>query len=393
MKILFLSTLYSSPHQPGKSPGNTRILKAMRLYADVEVMAPLPYYPGPLVKGIPALHAMAQVPDREYDDDGSVIHHPRTLHLPKVGRALYAGLFGASLVAPFVKLVRERKYDAMLSAWAYPDGTAAVALGKLLRLPTVVRVMGSDINDYAQKPYRRPQIAWAMKGADRVIAVSNHLKGEVEKLGARPERVVWVPTGVDTTKFFPVARNEARDKIGADRTGPLIVVPGRLAPEKGVNFFLDAFVHLDKSVRAVLVGDGGERPKLVEQAKRLGIADRVTFAGFQSEAHMHLYYSAADLVCLPSLEEGWPDALMEGFACGCPVVASDVGGVSEILGLTGSGVMAPPGDARGLAAALGEGLARHWDRHDIVETMKKHTLDITARAYVDVLRDAARRDA
>ncbi len=391
MKILFLSTLYSSPHQPGKSPGNTRILRAMRPYCDIEVMAPLPYYPERLARRVPSLRDTVSVPRTEYDDDGSVILHPRTLHLPKVGRALYAGLFGVSVLAPLRKLVRERKYDAMLTAWAYPDGTAAVALGRLLGVPTVVRVMGSDINDYAQKPYRRPQIAWAMRRADRVIAVSNHLKGEVEKLGADPARVVWVPTGVDTTKFFPKDRDEVRRELGVPDDAKLVLVPGRLAPEKGVTYFLDALAKLDASVRAVLVGDGGERPKLEEQAKRLGLGQRVSFAGFQPEARMHRFYSAADLVCLPSLEEGWPDALMEGFACGCPVVASDVGGVSEILGLTGAGLMAPPGDPEGLASALERGLARAWDRGAIAESMQRHTLDQTARAYVDVLRDAARR--
>jgi glycosyltransferase involved in cell wall biosynthesis len=391
VKILFLSTLYSSAHQPGKSPGNTRILRAMRQYADIEVMAPLPYYPERLVRGVPHLHAMASVPRQEYDDDGTIILHPRTLHLPKVGRALYAGLFGVSLLAPLAKLVRERKYDAMLSAWANPDGTAAVALGKVLGLPTVVRVMGSDINDYAQKPYRRPQIAWAMRAADRVIAVSNHLKGEVEKLGARPERVVWVPTGVDATKFFPVEKAKAREAIGFAGDGPLVLVPGRLAPEKGVTHFVDALSKLDAGVRAILVGDGSERPALEAQAKALGLGDRLVFAGFQPEAKMHLYYSAADLVCLPSLEEGWPDALMEGFACGTPFVASDVGGVSEIGGLTGAGITAPAGDAPRLAEALREGLGRAWDRAKIVETMKQHTIDVTARAYVDVIRAAAGR--
>lgn len=389
MKILFLSTLYSSPHQPGKSPGNTRILRAMRKYADIEVMAPIPYYPTTVAQRFPSLSELATVPRNEYDDDGSVILHPRTLHLPRFGRALYAGLFGASLLGPLARLARKRRYDAMLSAWAYPDGTAAVGLGRLLGLPTAVRVMGSDINDYAHRPYRRPQIAWAMRSADRVIAVSQHLKREVEKLGARPERVIWVPTGIDSTKFFAVDRKEARRALGITHDLPIVIVPGRLSREKGVNFFVDAMAKVGGESKAILVGDGGERASLTEQVSKVGLGERVEFAGFQPEARMHLYYSAADLVCLPSLEEGWPDALMESFACGCPFVASDVGGVSEIAALTGAGILAQPGDASDLARALKEGLARNWDRGALVESMRDHTLDRTARAYVDTLRDAA----
>jgi glycosyltransferase involved in cell wall biosynthesis len=387
MRALFLSTLYSSPTQPGKSPGNTRILHAMRRYADIEVVAPLPFYPEPAARRYPSLHAVTKVPLHEYDEDGSTVHHPRTLHVPRFARALYATLFGASLIGPVANLHRKRRFDALLSAWAYPDGTAAVAIGRALSIPTVVRVMGSDINDYAQKPYRRPQIAWAMRSAARVIAVSNHLKGEVEKLGARPDRVLWIPTGVDATRFFPIDRTVARREIGAVEGAPLIVVPGRLAPEKGVAFFLEALARVP-TARAVLVGDGLDRTRLEVLASSLGIASRVVFAGFQREAQMRLYYSAADLVCLPSLEEGWPDVLMESFACGCPAVASDVGGVSEILALTGGGILVKPGDPNDLARRLGEGLSRRWDRAGIACAMKEHTIDRTAREYVAALESA-----
>ncbi len=390
MRVLFLSTLYSSPYQPGKSPGNTRILHAMRRYADVEVMAPLHYFPERAVRGFPSLSAMAKVPRVEFDDDGSTVHHPRSIHLPRFGRAFYAGLFGASVAIPVMRLHASRHFDALLSAWAYPDGTAAVAIGKALGIPTIVRVMGSDINDYAQKPYRRPQIAWAMRQADRVIAVSNHLKSEVEALGAEPARVVWVPTGVDTTRFFPIDRAAARRELGEPADTPLIVVPGRLAPEKGVRFFLEALAKLPQA-RAVLVGDGSERPQLEAQASALAIHDRLVFAGFQSEAKMRTYYSAADLVCLPSLEEGWPDVLMESFACGCPVVASDVGGVSEIIGLTGGGILAPPAEPARLAERLKEALARPWDRPSLARAMETRTIDATARAYAEVIAAALRR--
>lgn len=390
MKIVFLSTLYSSPEHPGRSPGNTRILRAMRKHCDVTLVVPIPYYPEPLVRKHPALHALATASTIERDVDGNDIFHPRTLHLPKVGRALYAGLFATSLLAPLRRLHAEHRFDAMLTAWAYPDGTGAVALGKALGIPTVVRVMGSDINDYAHKPWRRPQIKWAMQKADRVIAVSNHLKGEVEKLGAEPHKVVFVPTGVDRTRFSPRDRAEARRELGIDHDDPIVVIPGRLAPEKGVHFFLDALATLPGHVRGILVGDGPDRAKLEAQAQALGVEGRVTFAGFEPEARMPLYYSAADVACLASLEEGWPDALMEAFSCGCPVVASDVGGVPEIIALTGEGLTAEPGNPRSLAASLGRALETKIDRAALAEKMNQHTLDQTAERYVATLRDATR---
>jgi glycosyltransferase involved in cell wall biosynthesis len=110
--------------------------------------------------------------------------------------------------------------------------------------------------------------------------------------------------------------------------------------------------------RLVVVGDGAQRRELEQEVRRRGLRERVRFDGFQPEARMPLYYSAADLSCLPSLAEGWPDALMESFACGCPAVASAVGGVPEIMALTGAGLTVPPASPDALAGALEAVLAR-----------------------------------
>ena len=122
---------------------------------------------------------------------------------------------------------------------------------------------------------------------------------------------------------------------------------------------------------------------------KYAIAGRVTFAGFQPEARMKTYYAAADLVALPSLEEGWPDVLTESFACGCPWVASDVGGVRDILALTGSGLVVPAGNRAALAASLRTALSRDWDREATAKKMEQWTLDTTARAYVATCEKAA----
>ncbi len=390
MRLLFLSALYSSPMQPQRGVGNARILHAMRAHAELQVVTPLPWYPERLVRGYPGLHAIAQVPGEERDDDGSIVLHPRVAHLPRVGRALYAGLYAASLLLPLRAIARRFRPDALLSAWAYPDGTAAAALGRALGLPTVCRVMGSDINDYAQQPWRRPQIAWAMRRTGRIIAVSRALGEECVRLGVARERIDYVPTGVDRARFHPLDRAASRRELGLAPAQKVVVVPGRLAPEKGVAHFIETWAALDPSWKAILVGAGPSGPELRAQAGRLGLGpERLVFAGFQPEGRMRTYYSAADLVCLPSFEEGWPDVLTESFACGCPWVASDVGGVRDILALAGSGLVVPPRDRAALGAALREALARDWDRARTAATMERHTLDETARAYVESCRRAA----
>ena len=378
MKILFLSDLYSTPQAPRRGVANARIVHAMRAEANIEVMSPVPWYPEVVARRVPALEPLVTLPAVEHDGDGSPVAHPRRLHIPKVFSA-QAVLYALSVATPLRAAVRRFRPDVLLTAWAFPDATAAVALAKLLRLPVVVRTMGSDINDYAHRPARRPQIALALRHADRVIAVSHALGGEVRKLGV--ERVVVIPTGVDTNRFYRV--HGARAQLALPTHARLVVVPSRLAPEKGITHFVDALATLPSDVHGVLVGDGPEQPRLEEQAARLGVRDRLHFAGFQPEERMKIYDSAADVVCLPSLEEGWPNVLMEAAACGCPAVASDVGGVEEIVALPDGGLTAPAGDSVTLGGVLRDALNRPWDRDAIRRRVEGHTLAHTAHRYVE----------
>ena len=295
MRILFLSALYSSPALPEAGVGNGRILRAMRPHADLRVVAPLPWYPAVVARRSERLATIVRAPREERDDDGSLIWHPRIAHIPRFGRALYPALYAGSLVAPLRREVARFRPDVLLSAWAYPDGTAAAALGKALGLPTVLRVMGSDINDFGQRRWRRPQISWALRATTRVIAVSRALGVECEKLGADGGRIDYVPTGVDGAKFHPVDRAVARAELGLPPVGDarIVVVPGRLSAEKGVLVFLDAWRRCDPSWRAVLVGDGPQRGEIEARVAERGPGDRGTRGGFQPRARQKGYYSAA----------------------------------------------------------------------------------------------------
>ncbi|RMH38128.1 MAG: glycosyltransferase family 4 protein [Deltaproteobacteria bacterium] len=392
MRILFLSALYSSAARPQAGVGNGRIVRAMRPHAALRLVVPVPWYPEIAARRSPRLRAERAVPREEIDDDGSAILHPRIAHIPRVGRSLYPALYAASLARTLRREVDRFRPDAILTAWAYPDGVAAVALGRHLGLPVVMRVMGSDINDYAQQALRRPQIAWGVRHAARIIAVSRALADECGTLGAASDRIDYVPTGVDRAVFHPVDRDDARRQLGLPPVGDarVVVVPGRLSPEKGVLVFLDAWRQCDPSWRAVLVGDGPQRADIERRIAELGLGDRVQLAGFQPESRMKLYYAAADAACLPSFEEGWPDVLVESFACGCPWVASDVGGVADVLALTGAGYLVPPRDPGALAARLRDALARTWDRAAIARAMDPYTLDETAQRYVESCARAAR---
>jgi teichuronic acid biosynthesis glycosyltransferase TuaC len=389
VKVLFVSSLCSTPLLPDRSPGNARVLRALRRLVPCRMIVPVRYYPSFAGRLRPALRPLIEVPRVERDGEGTEILHPRVVHVPAVGRSLYGGLYAASLYATLRAEVQRFGPDVLLSAFAYPDGAAMVALGAMLGLPVVIRAMGGDIHEAPKGRLRRAQIAWALARA-RTIAVSPAMGREIEALGAPAAQVSVIPTGVDTDVFHPVERTAARAELGLPADGPVLVAPARLSWEKGLAHLLDALPRVRAAAPPwlLLVGEGAERGALEAQAARLGIAARVRFEGWQPEARMRLYYGAADLACLPSLNEGWPDALMESFACGCPVVASRVGGVPDIVALTGAGILVEPGDPEALAAALGDGLGRSWPRAETARIMLGHTLARTAERYLAVCEAA-----
>lgn len=138
-------------------------------------------------------------------------------------------------------------------------------------------------------------------------------------------------------------------------SGKRILFVGRLAAVKGVSVLLEAFARVAArhgEARLTLVGDGPDRRRLEAEAARLGIAAQVVFAGYRSQQEVAESLSAADVFVLPSFAEGVPVVLMEAMAARLPVVATRVGGVSELVEDGVSGVTVPPGDADSLAAAL-----------------------------------------
>src|SRR5262249_49337345 len=154
---------------------------------------------------------LARVPNRE-TIGGLAVSHPRTLFIPRLALAAWGPLYAAS-IAPLLAPYRD-KVDVVLGAWAYPDGFAAVIAARLLRVPCVVNLHGSDINIIAKQPGPRRMTAWALPRATRIVAVSRPLVDEVIALGVPRDRVALVMNGVDGDLFQPRDRDAARRELG-----------------------------------------------------------------------------------------------------------------------------------------------------------------------------------
>jgi glycosyltransferase involved in cell wall biosynthesis len=213
-----------------------------------------------------------------------------------------------------------------------------------------------------------------------VAADAPHVAVMVERaLGVFP-RVVM--NGVDTERFAPRDRQAARAALGLPQAARVIGIAARLERVKGVDVAISALPAIPGAL-LVIAGEGGEAAALEAQARALGVADRVRFLGLVED--MPGFYAACDLVCLPSRNEGLPLAALEAQACGVPLVAARVGGMSAACDPASARLVAPE-DAVALAGAIVAALAGlHCDPRPFV--LRQASLAAAARAYLDLIAE------
>jgi glycosyltransferase involved in cell wall biosynthesis len=146
----------------------------------------------------------------------------------------------------------------------------------------------------------------------------------------------------------------------------------------------------DPDVRLALVGDGVMRGELAELVRSAGLAERTHMPGGIAPTEVARWIGAADVLTLPSWSEGYPNVLVESLACGRPVVATDVGGTSEIVNVS-NGLLIPPRDPEALASALTRALDARWD-HDAIAAAARRSWDDVARETLAVCEQIARPD-
>jgi glycosyltransferase involved in cell wall biosynthesis len=196
-----------------------------------------------------------------------------------------------------------------------------------------------------------------LRDADRIIAVSGATKDYVLSLGANPKKVKVLHNGVDLVKFRPRAekKEEMRRKLGIPQNAFVVLTVRRLVYKNGVDTLIEgANIAIKKNPRIVFlaVGKGPDSDGVKLRIRQLGIEDNFKLAGFVSDADLPSYYNAADLFVLPSKSgEGLPLVALEAMATALPVIATDVGGIREVL-RDDYGKLVPPNQPEQLAKAV-----------------------------------------
>jgi teichuronic acid biosynthesis glycosyltransferase TuaC len=383
LRVLAITKIFPNAAEPLSAPFNRQQFAALAKRCDLEVMATIPWFPGAgLVAKWSSAGKLAAVPRRDRIADISV-SHPRTLFVPRLAHGAWGPLYAAS-IAPVMRQYRG-KVDVVLGSWAYPDGFAAVIAARLLGVPCVVKLHGSDINVMAKLATPRRLTAWALSRAARVVAVSRALADEVAALGVPRDQIVVVMNGVDAELFRPRDRAAARKELGLP-SGPLALYVGNLKEEKGVLDLAQAWPLVVRDLpdaTLAIVGGGPLRPAL-----EAALPPRAKLHGPQPLAAIPTWIAACDVLVLPSHVEGTPNVVLEALACGRRVVASAVGGVPDVITSPTLGTLVPPRTPEAFAAALTEALRTPYAAEEVAALGARGGWEASAAALHAVLAAA-----
>ncbi len=286
--------------------------------------------------------------------------------LPNLKKSLLARLQLPFLVVSELfalwKVARKEKPDIIHAHWILPQGFVAALIGRLLGIPVVVTAHAGDV--FPLKNFLFGVLSrFSTNAAAAVTVNSSYTKAAVAKI-SKLQDIKVIPMGVDLKLFSSATLSAAaavRKKCGIGNNGRMLLFVGRLAEKKGVSYLIAAMKDVIKAFpncKLVVVGEGPEKAALVQQSQQLGLSENVVFVGSIPNSGLPPFYRAADVFVLPSIIDGRGDTeglgvvLLEAIAAGTPVVASDVGGIPDIVVHNRTGLLVGQKSPEALAAAI-----------------------------------------
>lgn len=384
MRILTFTTLYPNGRQPAHGIFVENRLRHLVAGGDMasRVVAPVPWFPW-TNRCFGRYAALAAVPVVE-ERGGIVVHHPRYLQVPKIGMTLAPTLLYAATRRLARRLLAAEDFDLIDAHYFYPDGVAAILLGREMGKPVVITARGSDLSLFPRYALPRRQIVWAARRAAGLVTVCQALKMALVDLGIPPQSVRVLRNGVDLTLFHPGDREEARRRLAVSpRT---LVSVGLLIPRKGHDVVIRALARLP-DVSLLIVGEGPERPALERLVRQMDLSGRVRFLGRVPHAELPMVYRAADALVLASSREGWANVLLEAMACGTPVVASPVWGNVEVVAAPAAGLIAAGRTPEAIGWAIERLLAQPPRRADTRAYAEAFSWEATTIGQQELFRE------
>ncbi len=386
-KVALISSNFPQRHAADRGLFIQHTARALAARVGLKVFCPVASYPD--WRCFQPRRYLYAAPDGSYAPAGTDTEYVVYRAFPLITRPLNY----LSIYRRLMPRLRRLRPDLLLAYGIYPEGLAATLAARELGIPAVLGSRGSDLHSIPG-PLVRTLTRRALRLASKILTVSEDLHSRAIAMGVWPERVHTIRNGCDTAIFHQRSRAAARSALGIQVDMRMVLFAGRFQPVKGLPDLVDAFARLASSypkLRLVLAGEGRLKPDIQARADRCGVLDRVHFPGVCSPDRIAEWMAAADVFCLPSHSEGCPNVILEALSCGRPVVATNAGGIPELVNQTNA-ILVPPRDPAALSRAMGAALERTWDEAAIARHSVRSWDDVAAET-LEVCRAAVREHA
>lgn len=355
------------------------------------------YTYAPCTNGIIDLHSDVRLIELDHQRKAEMTKEEMGVHLPEMVRALD-------------RFIRHHQlsYDVVHSHY-WISGSVGAAVSKnwgcphLVTFHTLGLIKNRTTKGEAEPDVRITREQRLVGEADAIVVPSDgDHRYLLDLYGAASEKVHTIPCGVDMTHFRPADRQLARTALNIDPAAAVLLFVGRFAPVKGMPSLLQAVAEVAQRqapVNLVLVGGDGEQAETTLEVKRqageLGIAPLLQLAGRVDHGKLPLFYSAADMVVLPSTYESFGLVTLEALACGTPVVATRVGGAAAVIeeGVNGTLLDRPDSTAlvEGIERVLAQIRQRRLSARRIRDSIAPYSWDRVASSIVSVYKGTLQR--
>ncbi len=389
MRVLFLSPDFPSNVHPSACIFvQTQAVELQRLGVQVDVYAPTPAVLPGMARLKPAWQAYTQIPSR-YEVEGVGVLRPRYPAFPGENFWGWPHRLKAFSLPP-------QRYDLIHAHFAHPEGTLGLLLKRRWKKPLVVTLHGDDANTY---PYQSPRYMRyyrrVLTQADLILAVSEAIRERAQSFTARPVITHRVGLRLPPRPFRP-DKPALRAELGLPQDKFVLLFVGTLWKYKGVLELLEALQQLDdENVLTVFIGEGPLRERLISTSRAA-----IRSLGQQPNPVVRAYMVAADALVLPSYREGLPTVLVEAGAAGLPVIASQQGGIPELISdktgfplpeISAAAILRAlaqlrnnPTQAQARAEQLQAHIYRHYDAGQNAQTLLEYYRRLIERQPINV---------
>jgi len=364
MRVLTITSLFPNSKQKNHGIFVLNRIKGMKKYCDVEVIAPIPYFPF-FKKNRPR-----NVPFYE-EIEGISVYHPKFFSIPKFFKFLDGWFFYLSL-KKFSKMSEE--VDVIDTHFGWPDGYGSYLFAKKNKKKISLTLRGRDLSYWQHQSLIKNKVKRMLRGSNYLITVSNSLKERI--VGKVKNKVKVISNGVDLKKFYFKSKKKCRKNLGISENKNVFLSVGNDFRRKGMFELVRSFKKLDLENKMLIIV--GKDHSFSDLKKFINGDKSIKLVGKIENSKLIDFYNSADVYCLVSNSEGWPNSVMEALACLKPcVVTNEAAGefITKDLGIIT--------DYENLKDSLEVAIYNKWNKNKIKNFISKKSWDSCGKEVVD----------